>query len=110
VIVQVGEVMAYADGFGRAVAAEDKELISHYVCREDAATIAEVLESLPRPIESAEVLQVELLESGESVSIMRVSGRHDQVRMRTVWVEDSEQAILVKAARTFRRESRQLVS
>jgi hypothetical protein len=109
-VLDVTEVMAYADGFGRAVAAQRKELISRYVCNEQEASIAEVLESLPRPIEATEVLQVELLDSGESVSLLQFLGRHEEVRVRTVWVETDEEAILLQAARVLRRATRQLAS
>jgi 23S rRNA C2498 (ribose-2'-O)-methylase RlmM len=108
--MDVGEVMAYADGFGRAVAADKKELISRYVKHEEEKRVSEVLELLPRPIEAAEVLQVELRDSGESISLIRFSGRREEVRLRAVWVGDGDQAILIRAARIFGRMTRQLAS
>ncbi len=104
--MDVAEVMAYADGFGRAIAADQSELISRYVCREHEAGIVEILGALPRPIQATEVLRVDVLQSGEAVSVTEVLGQREGVRMRTTWVEGSEQALLIRDARIFHRESR----
>jgi hypothetical protein len=104
--LDVAEVMAYADGFGRAVAAEEEELVSRYVSHEQEAGIVQILEALPRPIQATEVLGVTVLETGESVSVSEFLGQREGVRLRVVWVEDNEQALLISDARIFRRESR----
>jgi hypothetical protein len=106
-VFQVGEVMAYADGFGRAVVRQEKELIALYVNPGDEVRVSKVLERLPQPIEAAEVLQVELSEAGQWLSLMRFVGRREQVRLRTVWVQKDE-AILIRAARLCGHASRQL--
>jgi hypothetical protein len=104
--LDVEEVMAYADGFVRAVATEKKELIARYVSEEYEAKVVEVLDALPRPIETTEVLQVTVLESGESVSVTHFSGPREEVRMRIVWIEDGEQMPVIRDARILGRASR----
>jgi hypothetical protein len=105
-VLDVAEVMVYADGFGRAIATDQSELISRYVCREHEAGIVGILGSLPRPIQATEVLRVSVLETGEAVSVTQILGQREGVRMRTTWVEGTEQELLIREARIFHRESR----
>jgi hypothetical protein len=105
-VLDVAEVMAYADAFRRAIVADQSELISRYVCREHEAGIVGILGSLPRPIQATEVLRVSVLETGEAVSVTEVLGQREGVRVRTTWVEGSEEELLIRDARIFHRESR----
>jgi hypothetical protein len=109
IVFQVAEVMAYAEGFGRAVVHRESEAISLYVNPKDKPSVTKVLEMLPLPVEAAEVIQVQAGEVGEWTSLIRFVGRREQVRLRTEWVQRDE-AILIRAAHLFGPTSRQLES
>lgn len=107
--MDVGKVMTHAEGFGHAVMRDEKQLISHYLSHGDKASVNEALQLLPRPIDSVEVLQVELREAREWITLMRFSGRRDEVRLRAEWVENGE-AIHIRGARIFGLKTRELAS
>jgi hypothetical protein len=56
--MDVGSVHAQADGFARAVAADDSVRVSGYVPQELKKKVAKVLGGLPRPIRTAEIVSV----------------------------------------------------
>lgn len=118
--MDVGAVYAYADGFARALLTEDEEVsgnllpsaqepsaievVASYLGEELRGSLAGLLETLPQPIEAAEVLTViPALESGECVSVTRFAGRDEDVLLRAVWIERENEVLMQSAQVVARR-------
>lgn len=113
--MDVGTVQAYADGFAQALVADhqdliadapDKEpkadvndLVASYLIEELEANITSILGTLSLPIDTAEVLCVNVnpADSREFVSLTRLSGPHEEFLLRAVWIESWHQ-LLMRAA------------
>lgn len=113
--MDVGTVQAYAKGFAQALVADDQDptaeardrdpkadvndLVASYVIEELEANITAILGTLSRPINTAEVLcvNVDPVNPREFVSLTRLSGPHEELLLRAVWIE-SWQQLLMRAA------------
>ena len=110
--MDLGTAYAYADAFANALLADDEDVLGSSLRPDPEAQVSRgvsgylrgepkllgTLEMLPRPIKTAEVLSVSPpLESNECISIIRVSGRRQEVLLRVVWVEHETQ-VLIKSA------------
>jgi hypothetical protein len=113
--LDVGTVQAYADGFAHALVADDQDLIADapdkepkpavndlvasYLIEELEANIPAILGVLSYPIDTAEVLCVNVnpMDSREFISLTRLSGPHAELLLRAVWIESWHQ-LLMRAA------------
>jgi hypothetical protein len=89
--MDVGEVVAYAQSFARAVVRNDSEQIPSYLVERQKARIEAVLREIPQPLKDAEVLRVYPPKDGECVSLIKFSGGQWEALLRAVWVEPLEQ-------------------
>jgi hypothetical protein len=85
--MDVDSVHAQADGFARAVAAEDSARFSGYLSHELKKKLAKVLGGLPRPIRTAEVLSVTPPEDERCISVTRFNGFRGGVLLQAHWAE-----------------------
>jgi hypothetical protein len=88
VSTDIGEIQSYAEGFARAVVVGDKESIFSYLSEELETSVAGVLDEIPRPLETGQVLRVNPPESGRSISLIDFSGPTGRVMLRAVWQKD----------------------
>lgn len=109
--LDVGAVYAYADGFASAVVTGDSDLIASYLCEDLEPEVAALLDALWGPIEKAEVLTVNPLDSAEFPSdsngldfssLTRLWGMREEVLLRSVWME-SHQQLLMRDVRIVER-------
>jgi hypothetical protein len=110
--LDVGTVQAYADGFAEALVAGDRDLIADapgkepkadvndlvasYLIEEVEANITAILGTLSLPIDTAEVLCVNVnpMDSREFISLTRLSGPHEELLLRAVWIESWHQLLI----------------
>jgi hypothetical protein len=110
--LDLGTVYAYADAFAKALTEHDVDVVGNslhpdserQVPEEIAGYLGEdpsitgVLQMLPRPIEKAEVLSVSLpLGSDRCISLIRLSGSGEEVRLQAVWRESGTQPLIESA-------------
>ena len=96
--MDVDSVHAGADGFARAVAADDSDRISAYLSQELEKKVAKVLGGLPRPIRTAEVLSVTAPEGERCISVTRFNGFRGGVLLQAHWEEaDAQQPQIYRA-------------
>jgi hypothetical protein len=110
--LDVGTVQAYADGFAEALVADDRDLIADasgkepkadvndlvasYLIEEVEANITAILGTLSLPIDTAEVLCVNVnpMDPREFISLTRLSGPHEELLLRAVWIESWHQLLI----------------
>jgi hypothetical protein len=96
--MDVGTVHAYSDAFARAMKADDRERIQSYLLESESGKIAEVLTGLPRPIRTAEVLNVTVPENERCISLTRFNGFRGGMLLRATWSEAlSRRPVICKA-------------
>lgn len=89
--MDVATVVKRADGFASAVAAEDSDVILSYLAEKQRGSINQILGALPRPIRSAEVLNVTPPEEDQCRSLTRFNGFRGGVLLRAIWRQGQQQ-------------------
>jgi hypothetical protein len=86
---------ARAEGFARAVLADDRDSISSYLVEGLESAITGTLAALPRPLHKTEVLYVSVPDPEGSISIIAFSGPAEVAGLRAVWVEVRKEPSIV---------------
>jgi hypothetical protein len=104
--VDIREVHSFAEGFASAIVTGEDELITSYLCAELEANLKHLGDISPSQGGAhlrAEVLSVvahgdefDGAPAQEFVSMTSFSGQHEEVLVRAMWAQDSQQLLIRK--------------